>query len=81
MLLGGESRGAVVSDKFPRMTLKHTGEPDQPVGRELALAEFKVADLLVGRTDPSGKISQREAADLAPFLDPIRQRSPSPPLT
>jgi hypothetical protein len=60
--------------KLPRMTAQNGGEPRHPFRRQLTLAKFKVADLLVGSTNPIGQFPESEAASLTLFPNTIRQK-------
>ena len=58
---------------LPGMTVQHRGEANEPVGGELPLAQFEVADLLIGRSNPRRQISEREPAVFAEGLEAISQ--------
>ena len=54
------------------MTIKRGRQPPQPLDRQLALAEFKVADLLIGRPDLGGKRVEGDPAGLPQLFEPVR---------
>ena len=51
-------------DDRPRMALQDRREPHEPVGCKLPLAKLEVADLLVGGSNPSRQLPEREPARL-----------------
>lgn len=68
-------------DDVPRMAPKHRCDTREPIDRKVTLAQFEVADLLVGRPDPRRKLPECEALRLAQMLKAIRQTGEIPGLS
>src|SRR5687768_7520658 len=58
-------------DDRPRMTVERRPKSAQPIHRQLPLAEFQVADLLVGGAQALRQVGKRQAARLTQFAKSI----------